>query len=260
MGEDRSDKLKWFLEAKYGMFIHWGLYAIPAGEWKGEMQEGHSEWIQYTAQIPAVEYEKLAAQFNPKNFDAAAWVSLAKKAGMKYLVITAKHHDGFCMFDSKLTDYDIADATPYKKDPLKLLAEECHKQGIKLGFYYSVKDWHHPQYPQLYTKFDKNHPDGFHGAPNPEAGYLKYMDYMQGQLRELLTNYGEVSLIWFDWSGKAYWPDQPAHIAKAEEIIDMIHDLQPNCLVNNRMGGIGGDIGVEEHDTRYTRQPPEEYL
>ncbi|MGD9328545.1 MAG: alpha-L-fucosidase, partial [Cyclobacteriaceae bacterium] len=123
-----DDRLAWFHEAKFGLFIHWGLYAVPAGEWEGET--GHGEWIQYSANIPGKEYEKFATQFNPVKFNAEEWVSMAKNAGMKYIVITTKHHEGFCMYDSELTDYDIINATPYGKDPMKALAAECEKQGI----------------------------------------------------------------------------------------------------------------------------------
>lgn len=160
---ESNDKLEWFHEAKFGLFLHWGLYAVPAGEWKGNT--GYGEWIHYGANIPGEEYVKFASQFNPKNFNAEEWVSVAKNAGMKYIVITTKHHEGFCMYDSKLTEYDIVDSTPYKKDPMKELAAECEKQGIKLCFYYSVKDWHHENYPIEYTYFSKKHPDGFLGFP-----------------------------------------------------------------------------------------------
>ncbi len=243
-----NKKLEWFHEAKYGMFIHWGLYSIPAGEWKGKPGTDHGEWIQCSATIPGVEYEKLAAQFNPVKFDAKQWVSLAKKAGMKYIVVTTKHHDGFCLFDSKLTKYDIVDATPYGKDPMKELAAECEKQGIKLCFYYSVQDWHHPEYPAKFSKFSKSTPDGFHGAPNPNADYLKYFDYMEGQVKELLTNYGPVGIIWFDWWGAAFNPKEVKNIARAHAFVDSIHKWQPNCLINNRLNGIGADYGTPEQE------------
>jgi alpha-L-fucosidase len=137
--------LPWFREARFGMFIHWGLYAIPAGEWQGRQIEGIGEWIMNRAQIPVAEYERLAPRFNPVRFDAAEWVSLAKRAGQRYMIITAKHHDGFCMFDSAQTDYTIVRATPFGRDPVKELAEECGRQGLGFGFYYSqTQDWHHP--------------------------------------------------------------------------------------------------------------------
>lgn len=138
-------RLQWFHDAKFGLFIHWGLYAIPAGVWAGQPIAGIGEWIMQRARIPRADYESLARRFNPVAFNAAEWVDLAKKSGQQYLVITAKHHDGFCLFDSAATDYDIVDATPFGRDPLKELAAECRRQGLKLGFYYSqTQDWHHP--------------------------------------------------------------------------------------------------------------------
>jgi alpha-L-fucosidase len=148
------------------------------------------------------------------------------------------------MFDSQLTDYDIVDATPYGRDPMKELAEECRRQGLKLCFYYSVKDWHHPEYPTLYTRRTKDHPEGFHGFPNPSADYQEYLDYLQGQVRELLTNYGPVGIVWFDWYGDAF--EVEAEVKRAREVVEMIHELQPQCLINNRFGGIGADYGTPE--------------
>ena len=144
----KDQRMEWWRSAKFGMFIHWGVYAVPAGEWEGNIYAGISEWLMAHADIPAYDYVELPSKFNPVQFDAAQWVRIAKDAGMKYLVITSKHHDGFCMFDSKVTDYDIVDATPYGKDVLKPLSRECKKAGIKFCVYYSILDWHHPsQYP-----------------------------------------------------------------------------------------------------------------
>jgi alpha-L-fucosidase len=234
--EDSSLKMEWFREARFGLFIHWGLYAIPSA----------GEWVQFHRSIPGAEYEKYANQFNPVKFNAEEWVSLAKNAGMKYIVITTKHHEGFCMFDSKLTDFDIVDATPYGRDPMKKLAEECRKQDVKLCFYYSVKDWHHKEYPLRYTYFNKEHPDGFHGFPNPDADYKKYFAYLQGQIKELLTNYGDIGIIWWDWNGNAFAPHETENRKMAEALVDSIHKWQPGCLINNRMGGIGADYGTPE--------------
>lgn len=242
-----NDKLEWFHEAKFGLFIHWGLYAVPAGEWKGKT--GYGEWIHYGANIPGKEYVKFAEQFNPSKFNAEEWVSVAKNAGMKYIVITTKHHEGFGMYDSKLTDYDIVDASPYKKDPMKALAAECKKQGLKLCFYYSVKDWHHENYPIEYTYFSKNHPDGFLGFPEKnKPDYPKYFAYLQGQVKELLTNYGPVGIIWFDWYGSAFDRGQTENLAMAKQLVDSIHKWQPACLINNRLGGIGADYGTPEQE------------
>jgi alpha-L-fucosidase len=143
--EDGSDRMAWWREARFGLFIHWGLYAIPGGEWKGERIPGISEWIMCNAEIPVKDYEALASQFNPVKYNAEEWVKLARGAGMKYMVITSKHHDGFAMFDSEASPYNIVDATPYGRDPLKDLSEACRKEGIKLGFYHSeAQDWNHP--------------------------------------------------------------------------------------------------------------------
>ena len=141
----KTDPLDWWREARFGMFIHWGVYSVPAGTWKGKKSPGIGEWIMCRAQIPVPEYEKLASKFNPVKFNAKEWVKLAKDAGQKYIVITAKHHDGFAMFNSPCSEHDIVDATPYGKDPIAALAKECQKSGIKLCFYYSqFQDWHDP--------------------------------------------------------------------------------------------------------------------
>jgi hypothetical protein len=182
-----------FQDAKFGLFVHWGVYSL--------MSDG--EWVMHNRRIWASDYEKLAGNFNPTQFDAAEWVALAKAAGMKYITITSKHHDGFAMFDSKVSDYDIVDRTPYGKDVLKALAEECRKQGLKLFFYYSQLDWHHPDYyPRGRTGGDARRPD--------KGEWNRYLDYMDGQLRELLTQYGEIGGIWFDG-----WWDKPPPEADA---------------------------------------------
>lgn len=221
----RDPRIDWWREARFGMFIHWGLYAVPAGVWKGEQIPGIGEWIMYRARIPVAEYEPLAKQFNPVKFDAAAWVSLAKRAGQKYLVITSKHHDGFCMFDSKQTSYDIVDATPFGRDPIKELAAECQKQGIRLCFYYSqTQDWHHPNGDGNDWDYDE--------AAKDFAGYVE--SYVKPQVRELLTNYGPIGLIWFD-TPKRITPEQ------SRSLVDFVHELQPACLVNGRIGNQLGD-------------------
>jgi alpha-L-fucosidase len=224
--EARSDaRLNWWRDAKFGMFIHWGLYAIPAGVWHGEEIPGIGEWIMQRARIPVAEYERLAAHFNPLQFNAAEWVSLAKAAGQKYLVITSKHHDGFCLFDSKQTDYNIVDATPFARDPLKELAAECAKQGVKLGFYYSqTQDWHHPDGDGNDWDYDE--------AKKDFDGYIR--NYVAPQVRELLTNYGPIAVIWFD---------TPKGISQEQSrfLLDLVHSLQPNCLVCGRLGNALGD-------------------
>jgi alpha-L-fucosidase len=222
----RTDpRLDWWRDAKFGMFIHWGLYAIPAGVWNGEAIPGIGEWIMLRARIPVAEYEKLAAEFNPVKFDAAQWVLLAKRAGQQYLVITSKHHDGFCLFDSAVTHYDIVDATPFKRDVLKELAEACQKQGIKLGFYYSqTQDWHHPDGDGNDWDYDESQKDF--------DGYIR--NYVAPQVRELLTNYGPIGIIWFD-TPKGITTEQ------SQFLLDLVHEIQPECLVCGRLGNGLGD-------------------
>jgi alpha-L-fucosidase len=199
----------WFQDAKFGLFIHWGVYSV--------LEDG--EWVMNNRKITAEEYEKLPARFNPVNYNPAEWVSLARAAGMKYITITSKHHDGFAMFDSKASDWNIVARTPYKKDPLKMLAEECRKQGVKLFFYHSQLDWHNPDY----------YPRGRTGqtAGRPDQGeWYRYLDYMDAQLRELLTNYGPVGGIWFDG-----WWDKPKADWRLPKTYGMIHQLQPQAMV-----------------------------
>jgi alpha-L-fucosidase len=236
---ENADRLAWFNDARFGMFIHWGLYSVPAGEWEGK--QNYAEWIQLQAKIPNARYEKFAAEFNPVKFDAKEWVRVAKDAGMKYLVITAKHHDGFCMYDTKLTDYNIVKATPFKRDPMKELGAACHEAGLTFCFYYSVPDWHHPQFPARFSQ------RGFHGDPNPDADLEQYAAYLKGQVRELLSGYGPIGILWFDGGGsfKQEGESGRAGLLHAQEVIDLIHELQPRCLVNNRLG-LPADYGTPE--------------
>src|SRR6266446_1286400 len=187
----KEARLAWFRDAKYGLFIHWGVYSIPAGEWKGRRSLGLGEWIMFRTPVPVKEYEPLAKQFNPVKFNADEWVKMAKDAGMKYIVITSKHHDGFAMFHSKVTPYNIYDATPFKRDPLEELAAACRKQGIKLGFYYSqAQDWHHPGGAAA---------KGGHWDKAQDGDMDEYIDKIAvPQVRELLSNYGEVAVLWWD--------------------------------------------------------------
>jgi alpha-L-fucosidase len=219
-----------FQDDKFGMFIHWGIYSVL----------GDGEWIFHDRKLTVHEYERLPKFFDPEKFDAKAWVALAKAAGMKYITITSRHHDGFAMFDSKVSDWNIVQRTPYGKDPLKMLADECHRQGIKLFFYYSQLDWHNPDYyPRGKTAWDNGRPD--HGDWN---AYLD--DYMDGQLRELLTNYGPVGGIWFD--GMWDKPDADWHLQKTYALI---HQLQPAALIipNHHMTPKPGeDVQTFERD------------
>ena len=219
--------LTWWREARFGMFIHWGLYAIPAGVWEGEEVPGIGEWIMFRKRIPRERYAALAERFDPVRFDARAWVELAVQAGMRYLVITSKHHDGFAIFRSPCCPYNIVDATPFGRDPLAELAEACAEAGIKLGFYYSQdQDWHDPDGSRNDWDFDVGGKDF--------AAYLERK--VKPQLRELLTQYGPVGLIWFD---------TPYTISREHsiELRDFVHGLQPDCLVSGRIGNDVGDYG-----------------
>ncbi|MGQ7871278.1 alpha-L-fucosidase [Sunxiuqinia sp. sy24] len=216
--DENLENREWFLDAKFGLFIHWGVYSVMAGG--GDT--GVAEWIMNQKQIPIAQYEKLPSFFNPTSFDPAKWVSMVKKAGMKYITITSKHHDGFAMYDSKVSDYNIVDQTPYGKDVLKQLKDECDKQGVKLFFYYSQLDWRHPDYyPRGRTGGD------FTGRPD-SGNWKDYLDYMNAQLTELLTNYGEVAGIWFD----GMW-DKPDANWYLEETYGLIHKLQPGALIGS---------------------------
>ena len=220
---------RWFQDAKFGMFIHWGVYST--------LQDG--EWVMQNRKISAADYEKLPSEFNPEKFNAAEWVALAKSAGMKYITITSKHHDGFAMFDSQVSDWTIVKRTPWKKDPLKMLADECHRQGIHLSFYYSQLDWHNPDYyPRGRTGEAAGRPDG--------GDWNKYLDYQDAQLRELLTNYGEISGIWFDG-----WWDKPKANWRLDRTYQLIHSLQPQALIGNnhhQAPNPGEDIQMFEKD------------
>ena len=221
----RQKRLEWWREARFGMFIHWGIYSVPAGEWNGKPVNGLGEWIMNRGKIPVNEYEKFAGQFNPVKFNADEWVAVAKNAGMKYIVITSKHHDGFAMFGSNLSRYNIVDATPFHRDPLKELAAACQRAGLRLGFYYSqTQDWHEPDG----VGNDWDFPD------ESKKNFQKYYDEkVLPQVRELLTGYGPIALIWFD---------TPRNITKeqSQQLADLVHKLQPDCLVSGRVGhGLG---------------------
>jgi alpha-L-fucosidase len=225
--EQFAARTAWWREAKFGMFIHWGVYAVPA-----DSSQGAGEWYFYNhtdkdpttgaeKHLQVADYAKFADRFNPVRFDARKWVSAAKNAGMKYIVITTKHHDGFCMFDSKLTDYNIVKATPFHRDPLKELARECRRQGIRLCFYHSIMDWHEADYlPRR----------AWDTRPVEGASLNRYIQYMEGQLRELLTHYGPIGVIWFDGG----WEHSPQDL-HADEVVKEIRALQPGILINNRI-------------------------
>lgn len=208
---ENLESREWFQDARFGLFIHWGVYSVL----------GDGEWVMNNQQIPVATYEKLPGFFNPTAFDAKEWVDMAKAAGMKYITITSKHHDGFAMYDSEISDYNIVDSTPYKKDIIQMLADECHRQGMKLFFYHSQLDWHHPDY----------YPRGRTGGSSGRADsgdWNRYLDYMDTQLSELLTNYGEIGGIWFD----GMW-DKPDAEWRLPQTYALIHKLQPAALVGS---------------------------
>jgi len=220
-------KMQWFREAKFGLFIHWGLYCIPAGEWKGQPVAGIGEWIMNRAKIPVGEYEKLADQFNPVKFDAEQWAQMAEDAGMKYMVITSKHHDGFAMFHSAVTKYNIYDATPFHRDPLKELAAACARHHIRFGFYYSqAQDWHEPNGAGNTWDF----------GPDDKKDYDQYLrGKAEPQVKELLAGYGPVCLIWFD-------TPRMMTAERVQRFVDIVHSMQPATLIDGRLGnGQSGD-------------------
>ncbi len=257
---DRDARMKWWREARFGMFIHWGLYAVPAGEYNGLKSDRIGEWIQDWANIPREEYEKYAAEFNPVKFDAAEWVRIAADAGMKYIVITSKHHEGFSMFDSDVSDYDIVDSTPYGKDPIAALSQECKKQGIKFCFYYSIMDWHHPS---QYVEQD----DRFRTAGSGQNRILEdqkeeYVKYMKAQLRELVEKY-DPAVLWFDGEWVNWWTE-----ADGKDLYNYCRSLKPSIIINNRVGkgrqgmqgmnkgpDYAGDFGTPEQEIPATGLP-----
>ena len=237
---ERDQRMAWWRDARFGMFIHWGLYAMPA----------RHEWVRHNERITNEQYQKYFERFNPDLYNPRDWAKMAKAAGMKYVVLTAKHHEGFCMFDSKFTDYKSTN-TPCKRDLVKEYVEAFRAEGLKVGFYYSLIDWHHPDYI-----IDRNHPqrpatdkdfteENF-AKLNQGRDMAKYRQYIKNQVRELLTNYGEISIIWFDFSfpgkfGKDHddWD--------SEGIWKLVHELQPNILVDNRLDLPGkGDFDTPE--------------
>ena len=250
--DEHNARMRWWREARFGLFIHWGLYAVPAGEWDGKTEYG--EWIRTSARIPLSTYDRFVGQFNPTSFDASAWVRMAKDAGMKYIVITSKHHDGFCLFDSKETDFDVM-STPFRRDIMKELSEACRKEGLTMCWYHSIMDWHHPDYlPRREWEKDR---------PTQGADFDRYVGYMKRQLRELLTNYGEIGVLWFDGEWESTW-----NTARGKDLYEYVRGLQPQIIVNNRVGAarsgmegltkegeFGGDFGTPEQQIPATGLP-----
>jgi alpha-L-fucosidase len=227
---ERDARMAWWREARFGMFIHWGVYSVPAGIYHGKPIPGIGEWIMSEAKIPQAEYRQFAKQFNPTNFNAEAWVRVAKAAGMKYIVITAKHHDGFAMFDSKVNDWNIVAGTPYAHDPIKDLAQACQKAGLKFGLYYSqAQDWNNGGAAAA-GKWD----------PAQQHDMDDFVDHVDvPQIKEILSNYGPISVLWFD-------TPVDMNRARAEKILPLLK-LQPGIIYNNRLGGgFNGDTETPE--------------
>jgi alpha-L-fucosidase len=224
----KEKRLEWFRHDKFGLFIHWGLYSIPAGYWKGQRSPGIGEWIQHRLRIPNAEYEQLAQWFNPIRFDADAWAQLAVDAGMKYVVITSKHHDGFALFKSEVSKFNVVDATPFKRDIIKELAAACAKRGLRFGVYYSQsQDWHERGGTGNNWDFPEN------DVKDTDGSYDKYLqEKVEPQLKELLTNYGPMCLIWFD-TPQMMTGDRPVRLT------NIVRELQPATLIDGRLGKVG---------------------
>jgi len=224
--EDKDKRMEWWRDARFGMFIHWGAYAVPAGIHQGKEISGIGEWIMNRANIPIPQYEQYVKQFNPLKYDAKEWVKIAKDAGMKYMIITSKHHDGFCLWDSEVTDYDIIDAAPFTRDILKELSKACKKAGIRLGFYHSIMDWHHPD-----------------AKGENFASYRE--DYLKPQLKELLTDYGNIEVLWFDGEWINEWTEE-----QGKDLYNYVRNIKPDLIVNNRVGkGRQGMQGMNKDKT-----------
>jgi alpha-L-fucosidase len=229
----QPDRMQWFRHDKFGMFIHFGPYSALAGEWNGQQIPPHTEaeWIMQRLNIPVAEYRERAHQFNPVKFNADSWVALAKSTGMKYLVVTAKHHDGFAMYHSKVGNYNIVDWTPFHRDPLQELSEACKRAGIRFSVYYSHRE-------------DWDDPNGFGNNWDYDPAKKDFSQYLENkakpQLRELLINYGPLGLVWFDRG-----MDTPKHAA---EFADLVHSLQPLCLINGRIGSYKQELMGDYQD------------
>ncbi len=232
---ERDARMGWWREARFGMFIHWGIYSVPAGVYDGVPQQSVSEWIMNTAAIPAAEYELYAQQFKPVQFNADEWVTIAKEAGMKYIVITSKHHDGFSMWDSAVTDYDVVDATHFKRDVLAELKKACDKQGIRLCFYHSIMDWRHPDAQGL---FYPNYNDSGRSSPN----FARYRDtYLRPQVRELVEKY-DPAVMWFDGEWIHDWTEEDG-----KNLYNELRAMKPSLIINNRIGkGRAGMQGMNK--------------
>ena len=228
--DEYEKRMRWYQDARFGMFIHWGLYAIPA----------RGEWVRSTEQMPEEDYMPFFHQFNPVAFDPKAWARMAKEAGMKYAVLTAKHHDGFCLFDSQLTDFKSTN-TPCGRDIVREFLDAVRAEGLKAGLYFSLLDWHHPDYPHYGDQHHpmRNHPE----CSNENRDFNRYLDYLHGQVRELCTNYGKLDILWFDFS----YGDGPEAMRgekwRATELVTMVRELQPGIIIDNRLEVSGEGFG-----------------
>ena len=250
-----DERMEWWRDARFGMFIHWGAYAIPGGERNGEVCKGGAEWVMDKLDYTIEDYEKeVTAKFNPVKFDADAWVKMAQDAGMKYIVLTSKHHDGFCLWDSEITDYDVMEASPFKRDIVKELSEACKKADMRFCLYHSIVDWHHPQaQAPLFPNYNAGQKD--QTVVNPE--FPKYYEnYLKPMVGELLTKYDNVDVIWFDGDWIA---DYTTEMGK--DFYSYIRSVKPNVIVNNRVdkgrngmegmdkeGEFAGDFGTPEQE------------
>nr|WP_245589891.1 alpha-L-fucosidase [Caldanaerobius polysaccharolyticus] len=220
MDQDRLKRTMWFMHDRFGMFIHWGLYAIPA----------RGEWVRSHERLSIEDYQPFFQEFNPVNYDPRKWAMAAKEAGMKYAVLTTKHHDGFCLFDSQLTDYKATN-TPAGRDLVREYVEAFREEGLRVGFYYSLLDWHHEDYPAY---GDRHHPMRDNQLyRDKKHDFSRYVEYMHGQVKELLTNYGKIDIMWFDFS----YDDKIGEAWKATELVKMVRSLQPDIIIDNRLGG-----------------------
>lgn len=234
---EREKRVQWFQEARFGMFLHWGLYAIP----------GRGEWYMSGARMPAKEYERYMQEFTAKAYDPRDWARRAKRAGMQYVVLTAKHHDGFCLFDSKLTDYKSTNA-PCGRDLVREFVDAVRAEGLRVGLYYSLIDWHHPDFPKYN---DPNHP--MRGNPayrEEQIDFDRYLAYMHGQVEELVTNYGKIDILWFDFA----YGELRGEAWKATRLMQMVRSHQPDVVVDNRLEASGEGFGslVTEHPAYYS--------
>ncbi len=247
----RADRMDWWREARFGLFLHWGLYSILAGTWRED--ERWAEWIRNNAEIPVDEYDHLAALWNPAEFDPDRWAEMAWGAGMRYVVLTTKHHDGFCLWDSAVGGFDVA-ATPGGRDICRELAAAFRRRGFRIGWYHSIMDWHHPDYlPRREWEQERR--------PAAGADYDRYERYLHAQVTELLTAYGPVDVLWFDGQWEGTWTHE-----RAGRLHRLISRLAPDCLINDRINGAGtpeggrlGDFGTPENTIPDTGVPGKDW-